>query len=183
MSAKEGVILERRYIPKGTLVVKEGEEGNCAYLIQSGSVSVFTYNDGQRIELAKCELGEIFGELALIFDEPRSASVVALEDCNLIIITRDTMQQKLERSDPTVKAITGMLTRRIITANNTLVSKQSDIDDLTNTSRIIYQNVLTSLPRSKQRSFQKAILPKLNDFLEAICEFHEGVCKTETSED
>lgn len=181
--SKDSIILERRYIPKGSLVVKEGEEGNCAYLIQSGSVSVFTYNEGQRIELAKCGLGEIFGELALIFDEPRSASVIATDDCNLIIITRETMQQKLDKSDPTVKAITEMLTRRIITANNILVSKLSDIDDLTNTSRIIYQNILTSLPRSKQRSFQGSVLPKLNDFLEAICEFHEDAQKTDPSED
>ena len=38
--ARDTVILERRYVPKGTLVLKEGEDGNCAYLVQSGSVTV-----------------------------------------------------------------------------------------------------------------------------------------------
>ena len=172
---KETVILERRYVPKDSLVVREGEAGNCAYLIQSGSVSVFTYHAGQKVELAVFGLGELFGELALIFDEPRSASVIAKEDCNLIIITRDTLQQKMESSDPTVKAIMGMMTRRILTANDTLVAKQTDVDDLTNTSRIIYQNILTSLPRSKQRDFQKSVLPKLDEFLEALGEFRDNI--------
>ena len=172
--ARDTVILERRYVPKGTLVLKEGEDGNCAYLVQSGSVTVFTYNDGNRIDLAKFDVGQIFGELALIFDEPRSASVVADEDCNLIVITRQTLKQKLDNSDPTVKAIVEMLTKRILSVNNTLVNKQSDIDDLVNTSRIIYQNILTSMPRSKQREFQGAVLPKLDEFLDAIREFQDA---------
>jgi len=169
---KDTVILERCFVPKGQLVVKEGDDGNCAYLIQSGSVSVFTYNDDARINLAKFTVGEIFGELSLIFDEPRSASVVADEDCNLIVITRQTLKHKLDNSDPTVKAIVGMLTKRILSVNNTLVSKQSNVEDLIDTSRIIYQNILTSMPRSKQREFQNAVLPKLDTFLDTLREFH-----------
>jgi len=171
---KDTVILERRFVPKGSLILKEGEDGNCAYLIQSGSVDIFTYNDGNRIKLATFGVGEIFGELSLIFDEPRSASVVANEDCNLIVLTRQTLQLKLEKSDPTVKAIVQMLTKRILTVNNTLVNKQSDIDDLINTSRIIYQNILTSLPRSEQRDFQNAVLPKLDGFLDSLRDFQSG---------
>ncbi|NCT41173.1 MAG: cyclic nucleotide-binding domain-containing protein [Alphaproteobacteria bacterium] len=169
--AKESIVLERCFVPKGKLVVKEGDEGNCAYLIQSGSVSVFTYNDGNKIDLAKFSVGEIFGELSLIFDEPRSASVMADQDCNLIVITRQTLKQKLKNSDPMVSAIVGMLTKRILSVNNALVTKLSDVDDLIDTSRIIYQNVLTSMPRSKQRSFQNAVLPKLDDLLDTIREF------------
>ena len=168
---KETVILERSYVPKGSLIVKEGDDGNCAYLVQSGKVTVFTYNNDVRVDLATFEVGEIFGELSLIFDEPRSASVIADEDCNLIVITRQTLKQKLDNSDPTVRAIVEMLTKRILSVNNTLVNKQSDLDDLINTSRIIYQNVLTALPRSKQRDFQNAVLPKLDEFLDGIREF------------
>jgi len=169
--ARDTVILERRYVPKGALVLKEGEDGDCAYLIQSGSVTVFAYNNDTRIDLASFTVGEIFGELSLIFDEPRSASVVADEDCNLIVITRQTLEHKLDKSDPTVRAIVRMLTKRILTVNNTLVNKQSDVEDLINTSRIIYQNILTSIPRSEQRGFQKAVLPKLDEFLDAIRDF------------
>lgn len=172
--SKDSFILERRFVPTGTLIVREGDDGNCAYLIQSGSVRVYTEDErGKQVELAKLGLGQIFGELALIFDEPRSASVESLEDSNLIVLTRQTLNHKLERSDPTVQAIVTMLTERIITTNNTLMNKRSDLGDLTGTARMIYQNILTSLPRSEQREFQSAVLPKLDGFLDSVRTFRE----------
>ncbi len=183
--AKDSVILERSFVPKGKLVLREGEEGNCAYLIQSGSVKVYTEHNDKKIELAKLGVGQIFGELALIFDEPRTASVQALEDCNLIVITRSTLNYKMERSDPTVQSILEMLTQRIITTNNSLLRQKSDIDDLTDTTRVIYQNILTSLPRAQQKEFQAAVLPKLDAFLEAVRGFkavHSPAGKAESDD-
>ncbi|HRQ60205.1 MAG TPA: cyclic nucleotide-binding domain-containing protein, partial [Alphaproteobacteria bacterium] len=132
--SKDSIILERRFVPQGTLVMRQGDPGNSAYLIQSGSVSVFTEHEGKTIELAKLELGQIFGEMALIFDDPRTASVKAMEDCNLIVITRQSFKQKLDRSDPTIRAIVVMLTQRIVTANNALLAKKSNLTDLVDTS-------------------------------------------------
>ncbi len=171
------VILERRFVPKDTLIMKEGDPGNSAYLIQSGSVEVYTENDEKHIRLAKLELGEIFGEMALVFDEQRTASVRALEDCNLIVITRQSFQQKLEKTDPTIRAIVRMLTQRIISANNTVVNKKSSSEDLYETTQIIYQNVLSSLPKNRQRTFQNGVLPKLDDFLNAIRSFEDRYSK------
>jgi len=171
--SKDTIILERRFVPEGTLIIRQGEEGNCAYLLQSGSVKVYTEHDGKKIELAKLGAGQIFGEMALIFDEKRSASVKASEDCNLIILTRQTLKQKLDRSDPTVRAIVTMLTQRVITANNEMINKKSEIQDLIDTTRIIYQNTLAGLPRAQQRTFQNGVLPKLDDFFNAIRSFQE----------
>ncbi len=167
------VILERRFVPQDTLIMKEGDPGNSAYLIQSGSVEVYTENDDKKISLAKLELGQIFGEMALVFDERRTASVRASEDCNLIVITRQSFQQKLDKTDPTIKAIVQMLTQRIISANNTVVNKKSSSEDLYETTQIIYQNVLSVLPKNRQRTFQNAVLPKLDDFLNAIRSFED----------
>ncbi len=169
--SNETIILERRFVPEGAQIVKQGDSGNCAYLIQSGSVLVFSEHKGKQVELARLGLGEIFGELALIFDEPRTASVRALEDCNLILLTRDTLKQKMERSDPTIKAIMSMLTKRIVSTNNSLVNKKDNIEDMVETTRIIYQNVLSGLPKDKQRTFENTVLPKLDEFLEAVSSF------------
>lgn len=168
------MILERRYVPKGTLVVKQGEDGNSAYLVQSGAVEVYTDHEGRKIELAKLGVGQIFGEMSLIFDGERSASVRATEDCNLIVITRQAFKQKLQKSDPTVRAIVEMLTNRIVSSNNAVVQKQSDIEDLMETSRIIYQNILTSLPRTRQKTFQEKVLPSLDAFLDSIRSFRDN---------
>jgi CRP-like cAMP-binding protein len=171
------IILERRFVPDGTLVMRQGDPGNCAYLIQSGRVKVFVEQDDKRIELAKLDAGQIFGEMALIFDDPRSASVQAIEDCNLIILTRQTFKQKLNRSDPTIRAIVTMLTQRVVSANNTVINKKSDVQDLIDTTRIIYENTLAALPRPQQRTFQNGVLPKLDDFFNAIKSFQERFSK------
>ena len=171
--SKDSIILERRFVPEGTLIMRQGDPGNCAYLVQSGSVSVFSEYDGKRVELAKLELGQIFGEMALIFDDPRTASVKALEDTNLIIITRKSFKQKIERSDPTIRAIVEMLTQRMMTANNAVMKKKTNTADLIETVRIIYQNVLSTLPREQQHDFQNTVLPKLDEFLNSIHSFND----------
>lgn len=168
---KESIVLERRFVPEGALIVRQGDEGNSAFLIQSGSVVVFAEHEGKQVELARLELGQIFGEMALVFDEPRTASVKALEDCNLIIITRQSFKQKLERSDPTIKAIVKMLSQRMVTANNSLLNKRTDMEALNEAARVIYQNILSELPRSHQRTFQNGVLPKLEEFLNSVRAF------------
>lgn len=177
MKKTDSVILERRFVPKGTLIIKQDDPGNCAYLIQSGSVRVYTEHDGKRVELARLDSGQIFGEMALIFDESRTASVTATEDCNLIILTRQTLKQKLDRSDPTVRAIVTMLTHRVMIGNNEVINKKSSVNDLLETTRNIYQNALASLPKAQQRTFQNAVLPKLDDFFNAVKSFQDRFSK------
>ena len=183
-SGRETIVLERRFVPNGSVIIQQGEPGSTAYLIQSGRVRIYTEDDEARqIELAKMGVGQIFGEMALVFDGPRTASVQAIEECNLIVISRETFRQKLERSDPTVNAMVEMLTRRIMDINNTLINKKSSIEDLTDAASAIYQNVLQSLPRSQQRTFQNAILPKLDAFLSSIASFNERFAERDRSGD
>lgn len=170
---KSGVVLERRIIGKGTLIVKEGEVGNCAYLIQSGKVQVYSTHEGRTVEFARLEAGEIFGEMSLIFDEARTASVKAIEETTLIIIDRQMFEKKLDKTDPTIKAIVKMLTARLVSANKVVVQKKGDLEELVSTARFIYENTLTSLPQNRQRTFQNAILPKLDEFLDSVRAFEE----------
>lgn len=123
--AKDRVILERRFVPKGTVVIRESDEAYSAYLIQSGEVVVYTKSDGQEVELARLGVGEICGEMSLIGDNRRSASVRTTEDCNLIVITRSAFEEKLRNSDPTIQAIVQMLIKRIITSNEEIIGKTS----------------------------------------------------------
>jgi len=111
--AKDRVILERRFVPKGTVIIREGEEAFFAYLIQSGRVAVYKEKNGKTVELAQLGMGQVCGEMALINDDLRSASVKTLEDCNLIVLTRSAFEDKLRNSDPTIQAIVKMLIDRI----------------------------------------------------------------------
>lgn len=170
---KENIILERRFVPKGGYIIEEGDLGTCAFLIQSGLVSIYTMTDGKKTVLDHAGPGQIVGEMALIFDVPRSATVEAVEDCNLIVISRHTLKQKLEKSDPTVRALVPMLMKRVINTNNALLSKTADIDDLVKTVNHIYQNVHTALPEKDKAAFKDNVLPALDSFISAITSFQK----------
>lgn len=169
----ENAILERRYVPKGTMIVRAGDEGNSAFLIQSGQVRVFIMQGDKKVELAMLGPGQIFGEMALVFDERRTASVEATEETNLIVITRQTLEEKLRRSDPTIRAIVPMLMKRILQSNNSLLSHHADVRMLVDVVRNIYDIIISSLPRVQQKSFENAVLPKLDEFLEAVRNFED----------
>ncbi len=170
-------ILERRYVPKGKIVVRAGDPGNSAFLIQSGIVRVYVEHQGKQVELARLGAGQIFGEMALVFDEKRTATVEAAEDANLIVITRAILEEKLHKSDPTVRAIVPMLMKRIVQNNNSLLSHHADLRMLADVAMNIYNSILGALPETDQPSFKDDVLPKLDDFLIAVRSFEEKYTK------
>lgn len=176
---RDTVILERRFVPKDAVIIKEGEYGAQAFLVQSGEVIVTVMHEGQELELSRLGTGQIFGEMALIFDGPRTASVRATKDCNLIIITRQQFLDKLGKTDSTIKAVVNMLAKRMVNANNTLLNKKADIQSMRDASRAIYQNIAASLSGMRLRKFQSNVLPKLDALLAALKDFEEEFGKDE----
>ncbi len=168
-------IHERRFVPKDTLIIEEGEEGSSAYLLLSGTVEVFSPHDGKETVLATLSAGQIFGEMALVFDEKRTASVRAIENCNVIVITREALKHKLSKTDPTIKALVEMLSRRVLTANSSRIKRQKNVEELADGAGVVYQTVLGHLPDDKKQNFQNDVLPKLEAFLKAIKDFKEQI--------
>jgi CRP/FNR family transcriptional regulator, cyclic AMP receptor protein len=166
-------IHERQSFAKGANIIREGEPGYTAYLIQAGRVQVFSGPAGHRINLATLGAGQIFGEMALMFDEPRTASVEALEPCNLVVITRETLKKKVDKSDPTVRAILPMLMKRIVQTNNTLLKNQTNLDELVSTVTMIYQNIHAALPPAQKKTLENDVLPKLDELLNVVKTFRD----------
>lgn len=152
----------------GEVLIHEGDVGDCAFLIQSGQVEIFKEHDGQEKILTRLGAGEIFGETALVFDETRSASVRGYKDGNLIVISRILFKKKLAGTDPTVKAIVSMLSRRILAGNQALLKEQKDISSLIQAVQILFENVRGDLPVIKQRIFEQKARPHFDAFVEAI---------------
>ena len=115
--------------------------------------------------------GQIIGEMALVVEGPRTATVEATKDCNLIVINRATLQQKLDDSDPTIRAIVPMLMKRVRNTSDALSNKSSNPDNLAATLNIVYSNVLGAMPSARADDFEKDVAPKLEEFLTAIKEF------------
>ncbi|HUU30180.1 MAG TPA: cyclic nucleotide-binding domain-containing protein [archaeon] len=79
----------------GNPIIRENTLGNTAYIIESGNVEVSKNIGRQRIVLSRLGKGEIFGEMCLIDDSPRSATVTALEDTTVTVLSKNHFQQVL----------------------------------------------------------------------------------------
>jgi eukaryotic-like serine/threonine-protein kinase len=90
-----GMHLPRKTFAAGELIVREGEKGDCAYMIVTGRCRAFRTVDGVEEELSVMEPGDAFGEMALILYEPRAASVVAVEDVTVLVLDQATMNEGL----------------------------------------------------------------------------------------
>jgi CRP/FNR family cyclic AMP-dependent transcriptional regulator len=89
---------------KNSTIINEGDLSNSAYFIHSGKVKIFL-SDKQGKELVLSELiaGDYFGEMALIDQNKRSATVNAMEDTKLTVISRQTFKESLH-SNPEICA-------------------------------------------------------------------------------
>lgn len=99
----------------GAVIVAEGEPGDSVFVIARGAVAIQrTADDGSVVELAQMSDGDFFGEIAIMAQRPRAASVVALRTTELLEIDSTTLDELVQR-DPHVKAaLDGFCTRRLI---------------------------------------------------------------------
>ena len=97
----EGQHWSRECFQSNQAIVEEGNVGSQIYLVISGRVRVLgdvSLGEDRRIRpgFFDLEVGEVFGELALFDREPRSASVVAITDCELAVIDGDRLLEFLD---------------------------------------------------------------------------------------
>ena len=101
-----------RQFSKGETLMREGERGDCAYIIESGSVEILVQREGQLLQIGTRGPGSMLGEMAIIDDRPRTATVRALEDCTAIEITREDFAHRVESADPVLKMVMRIVTSR-----------------------------------------------------------------------
>ena len=92
-------------IPEGRAIVQEGDRGNCFYILVRGSAEVTRQEGGKAgrtVRLAKLHDGDYFGEMALLSDEPRNATVRTLTACVCLSLMRDLFNRLLSR-EPELK--------------------------------------------------------------------------------
>lgn len=106
-------IIERKVLYAGQYVFREGEEGNLAYLVQDGRVEIIKRTATGDKLLGDVSRGGIFGEMALIDNQPRMASARAAEQTTLIIVTREQFEKKLRDADPFIRGLLNIFVRNI----------------------------------------------------------------------
>src|SRR5512142_3042981 len=95
--------LNREIFGIGEIIFNEGDAGDCAYLIEGGIVEIFVLVDGREKSLNRIGRGELFGEVALIDRQPRTAAARAVDKVVLVTIERKLMNELLDKTDPIVR--------------------------------------------------------------------------------
>ena len=106
--------LDQKRVFAGQMIFNQGDDGGTMYVVQSGKIEIFLKDDNnERVVLSVVEPGEIFGELSLLDNEPRSAGAKALEDSFLFVIDRHDLEMLFEAHHHAALDIMTMLSRRI----------------------------------------------------------------------
>lgn len=116
---------------KGDVIFREGDKGQVAYMIQSGSVNIVKNIKGKRQILATLGPGELFGEMAIISKCERVAGAEAASECVLLELTARLILLLLKKSHPTVFHLTRVLASRLARADRAISESRSDNSWLT----------------------------------------------------
>ena len=116
-------VVMRRNAPRGTVIMAEGDRIDSLYIVISGRLKVMMGEaDGKEVILGILGPGEIFGEMGLIDDGPRSASVVAIEPCERLVVTKGDFKRCMVESFDTAMTVMRVLVRRLRAADRKIGS-------------------------------------------------------------
>ena len=106
-------LVTRRSASRGSIIIAAGDQTDALYIILSGRFKVMMSDaEGKEVILAILSGGEFFGEMGLVDDAPRSASVVAIEPCELLVLTRrDFKKCMAENADMAMGVMRGLVRR------------------------------------------------------------------------
>lgn len=90
-----GLHLPTKTFQPGEVIIREGDVGDAAYMIVSGRCQASRQVAGGHETLATMEAGDVFGEMALLLEEPRAAAVQAVDQVTVLILDKQTMAEGL----------------------------------------------------------------------------------------
>ena len=118
ISSLAHLALRKRY-PKDTVVFFENEEGDFFFTILEGRIKVTILgDDGREVILSVLGPGDFFGEMALLDNEPRSATAIAVEESELLSLHRNDFQSVLNDNRSITSALIRVLSARLRRANH-----------------------------------------------------------------
>jgi CRP-like cAMP-binding protein len=106
-------LAETKLYAAGELIIRQGEPGNQLFVILRGEAAVVLERaDGKQREVARLLAGKFFGEMSLMTGEPRTATVRAVRECELVLVDKPAFQQILLKNANVLEQVSGVLSSR-----------------------------------------------------------------------
>ncbi len=113
-----------RVYPQDTMIMSEQQSGADMFIIQEGRVKISKVVDGTEVTLAILKKGDMFGEMALLENKPRSACAIAEDNCRLMTVNRSNFDQMVATQPQLIARLTTMLAERLFQTQRQLVNSQ-----------------------------------------------------------
>ncbi|HCI13634.1 MAG TPA: hypothetical protein DFK12_06655 [Gallionellaceae bacterium] len=105
----------------GETVFLEGDEGYAMYIVTQGAFEVYRNVAGQHVYIASVEPGEHFGEIALLINRPRSASVRAIQSSSAIRLTKHSIMSEHRAAALLFRNMAQMMAQRLVSVDNEVI--------------------------------------------------------------
>jgi len=152
----------------GDFIFREGDQGNTAYVVESGVVELVKFTGEDYITLSEITAGTLFGEMAIIDGSPRSASARAKEECMLNEITEAQLKAYMSRSPDTSMDMMRRLASYARTANEKLNKDAFEV-----ASEELNTNDIKNINNSQTEKIDKNTSNIIKEFNDDIDQFSD----------
>jgi CRP-like cAMP-binding protein len=157
---------------RGDTIFAQGETGEHAYLLLTGQVSLHQYLDGSSIDLGTLCPGDIIGEMAVMGESRRMATVIALEDCTVQAISATAFESRLATGDGVLAAMLRLFIKNIGTCRHFFLRRPRSLHDHLLLMGSCATNIRRFAMRPERRDETGAFLAALSRLEEALRELN-----------
>ena len=134
---------------RGEKLIEQGQEGGSMFILLRGQTSVVVERNGEPTRVASLQNGDCFGEMSLLTGEKRSATVIALTDCEVVEIEKEVLGEMLQGRPDLQQQFSDLLAQRRL-----------------ETEGILAENAQKQVLIDKRLAYSANFLTKLRDFFE-----------------
>lgn len=159
----------------GQTIVEQGDPSHNAFYLEEGRAEVMIRDGDHMIKISEILPGEIFGEMGLIEEENRMASVRAIDKCILTVIPREEIHERINNiDDKIIKSVIDVLLKRLRAANQGQVRYYKDLARFQDRMAGLMQKAShENIDQTKRDQFSTTVIPLLDQLDELLDQYRK----------
>ena len=107
---------ERHNLADGDVLFNTGDTSNGAYILLSGQLGVSIDKDGNKLVVGNVDVGDIVGEVGVLSNVPRTATVTAVDNASVLLLSREVFTDLIKTDSSVNEKVIGLLSERLASA-------------------------------------------------------------------
>jgi CRP-like cAMP-binding protein len=117
-----------RFYSDGEIVVRQGEMGDCMYVVQDGEVEILREEDGKEVLLRSASRNEVLGEMAIFEHQPRSATIRAKGKARVLTLDKRNFLRRISEDPSLAFRMIETMSHRVRELSDEVVTLQTALD-------------------------------------------------------